>query len=228
MTKRDASPLAAKKGSGTPVWVWLAVAAVVVVAAVVAVVITTSYSSDDLTSAEVTASGSVLPTFTGPGSPDPARGTPAPRLKGSTLAGDPVTIGGDGTPTVLVFLAHWCPVCQKEVPIITDWVAGGGDVDGVDVYSVVTSVDRTRGNYPPGSWLRRADWPFTSIVDDPSNTAANVFGLSAFPYYVAIDAEGNVVERVTGELDAAGFAALVGAARTGVPVTVESGAATPT
>jgi len=48
---------------------------------------------------------------------DPAVGLTAPVLEGASFDGTPITIGGptDG-PTLVVFLAHWCPHCNREVP----------------------------------------------------------------------------------------------------------------
>lgn len=214
-------------GSKTPVWVWAAVAAVVVVALGIALLLTNSSNSNDLTIGEVTASGSALPPFTGQG-PDDGVGRQAPVVRGTNFASEPVTIGEPGTPQVLVFLAHWCPVCQREVPEIVAWANAGGDTQGVEVVGVATSIDRTRGNWPPGAWLRSDGWPYQTLVDDGGNLAGQAFGLTSFPYFVVLDSSGKVVERVSGEVGQAAFAALVDAARSGTPSSpVTGGDSTP-
>jgi hypothetical protein len=50
------------------------------------------------------------------------------------------------------------------------------------------------------------------MADDQGNHAAEALGLSAFPYYVAIDANGAVVARTSGELAIEEIEALVAAA----------------
>jgi cytochrome c biogenesis protein CcmG, thiol:disulfide interchange protein DsbE len=211
----------------TPVAIWIVLAAIVLVALVLAVVLASSEGSRDLTTAPVEATGRVLPRFDAAAIADPAIGMTAPELVGRDFADASVEVLNDGTPKVLVFLAHWCPVCQEEVPDLVAWFEGGGQTGGVEVVAVATSIDRTRANYPPGAWLREERWPWPTLVDDADNLAATTYGLTSFPYFVVVDANGEVVERVSGKLDAAAFDSLLTAARSGVPVAESGGAATP-
>ncbi len=64
-----------------------------------------------------------------------ATGLAAPEVFGQDYAGDEVTITNDGPAQAIVFLAHWCPHCQQEVPRVQEWLDNGGGVDGVDLYS---------------------------------------------------------------------------------------------
>lgn len=227
--RSNPSPTPGRSGGGskTPVWVWAAVAAVVVAALGIALLLTNSSNSNDLTIGEVTASGSALPPYTGEG-PDNALGRQAPVVRGDNFAGEPVTIGEPGTPQVLVFLAHWCPVCQREVPVLVSWSEEGGDTEGVEVVGIATGIDRTRGNWPPGAWLREEGWPYQTLVDDSGNLAGQAFGLTSFPYFVVLDSTGKVVERVSGEIGGSAFAGLIEAARTGTPsAPVTGGDSTP-
>jgi thiol-disulfide isomerase/thioredoxin len=152
--------------------------------------------------------GSPLPRFQSPES-DPAIGQPAPTVTGADFDGRAVTIEPDGRPKLLIFIAHWCPHCQREVPIIQRWLDGRGAPDGVDLVSVVTAINPQQPNYPPDQWLRRERWSVPVIVD-PDDRIAAAYGLNAFPYFVAIDAEGRVVRRLTGELPVETLEELVG------------------
>jgi thioredoxin-like negative regulator of GroEL len=38
-------------------------------------------------------------------------------------------------------------------------------------------------------------------MDDQANTASTAFGLTSYPYWVVLDADGKVVTRLSGELD---------------------------
>lgn len=95
--------------------------------------------------------------------------------------------------------AHWCPHCQAAVPVVRGWVAAGGVPEGVDLVSVATSIDPSAPNYPPDAWLDREGWTAPLIVD-PTNTVAEAYGLTAFPFWVFIGPDGDVRGRVTGEL----------------------------
>jgi cytochrome c biogenesis protein CcmG/thiol:disulfide interchange protein DsbE len=147
--------------------------------------------------------------------PDPAVGRAAPTIAGETLDGDPITIGPDGTAQVIAFVAHWCPHCQKEVPLIVEHLKGTPMPDDVALRTVSTSVDPGRPNYPPKAWLDREGWPVPVLADSENSLGAAVYGLTSFPYFVAVDADGKVVERAIGEISMERFDELVEAARSG-------------
>ena len=145
----------------------------------------------------VTTTGATLPALPDSG-PDPAVGKTAPMLT-SERPGDVVTVEpgeGDG-PLMLVFLAHWCPHCQAELPVLTD-LAEDGAFDGVRTVAVLTSTDPDRPNYPPSAWLDREGWPGDRLFDDPGNVAAAAYGVTSFPFTVYVDADGEVTRRHAG------------------------------
>ncbi len=108
---------------------------------------------------------------------------------------------------VIAFLAHWCPHCQAEVPRLVDVADADGTVDGVALAAVATASSPERPNYPPGPWLADEGWPGPVMVDseveaaDRLPTAAAAYGESGFPFLVAVDADGTVVARASGEKD---------------------------
>src|SRR5690606_27987735 len=126
-----------------------------------------------------TVEGNPLPALPEAGS-DPAVGAAMPVLSGTTLSGDDVTIPAPGRPTMIVFLAHWCPHCQAEVPVVQRWVDEGGLPEGVDLVAVSTAADERRPNYPPAAWLDREGWTAPTLVDG-DGAAATASGVSAFP-----------------------------------------------
>jgi cytochrome c biogenesis protein CcmG, thiol:disulfide interchange protein DsbE len=151
--------------------------------------------------------GASLPEFKG-ATGDPAVGMPAPQVRGSDFDGMPVAIENDGRPKVVLFLAHWCPHCQREVPLVQDWVDNGAVPDGVDLLSVATSIDPAAPNYPPDAWFQREGWTVPVIVD-PTNSVASAYGLSAFPYWVFIGPDGAVRARTVGELPIANLETVI-------------------
>jgi thiol-disulfide isomerase/thioredoxin len=130
---------------------------------------------------------------------DPAVGQEAPVLSGQDLGGHKVTAPADGKPTVVLFLAHWCPHCRREVPKIQDYVEAGGVPKGAELVAVSTAMNPSRPNFPPSEWLGREDWT-SPVLADADDAGAEAYGLPAFPYWVAIDADRRVVVRATGEL----------------------------
>jgi thiol-disulfide isomerase/thioredoxin len=188
-------------------WFLAGIVAVLVVAAVVA--IAASRGDDDVEAKpgevgpRVTVEGTPLPTFAGV-TPDPTLGSPTPVLTGESFDGHRVTTQGTGRPQVIVFLAHWCPHCRAEVPRLVE-LARDGAFDGVDVIAVATDTRPEAPNYPPSAWLEREDWPFPVLADDAELRAGRAFGLRNFPYFVFVDADGDVVGRASGEVDPQGL-----------------------
>ena len=161
----------------------------------------------------VSVSGTALPVL-GDGA-DPAEGVVIPEVDGKDFAGDPVALRRDGVPKLIVFLAHWCPHCRNEVPVITGWLADKGAPEGVELLSVSTAASVDRPNYPPSTWLDQEGWTLPALVDDADGTVARAYGLSAFPFFVAVDAQGEVVARGSGELDVEALEHLIDRARSG-------------
>jgi thiol-disulfide isomerase/thioredoxin len=149
--------------------------------------------------APVRFNGQALPGFEQT-SGDPAIGKALPELHGSNvLDGTPVDITNDGKPKLIFVVAHWCPHCQREVPLIQDWLSKNGTPAGVELYAVSTAVRQSAGNFPPARWLTNEHWIVPTIADSGDNTAANALGMTSIPYFVAVDGSGKVVQRATGE-----------------------------
>jgi cytochrome c biogenesis protein CcmG/thiol:disulfide interchange protein DsbE len=139
---------------------------------------------------------------------DPAVGQAIPLVQGTDFDGQPVAIEANGRPKVLLFLAHWCGHCQTEVPLVQDWIDAGGAPDDVDLLSVASSIDASLPNYPPEEWLDREGWTMPVIVDR-AGTVATAYGLSAFPFWVFVGADGTVIGRLTGELPIADLETII-------------------
>lgn len=148
---------------------------------------------------------------------DAAVGTPAPVLAGVNFDGDPVVIDAatDG-PAMVVFLAHWCPHCNNEIPEINQLRDEGRIPDGLDVIAVSTAVRSDAPNYPPSEWLVEKDWTYPVLVDGEAESdqlpppAAGAYGLTSFPFVTLVDGDGNVAARWAGERGADQIAELIG------------------
>lgn len=146
----------------------------------------------------IVVTGKALPTRSDEGT-DKAIGLAAPVVEGSTPDNATARIGGRGEPTLVAFVAHWCPHCQKEVPVIVS-AANAGAFGDIRLVAVATGTNKQAPNYPPVAWLEREAWTGDVILDDKDATAARAYGLSGYPFLVAIDAQGNVAGRTSGEL----------------------------
>jgi thiol-disulfide isomerase/thioredoxin len=132
---------------------------------------------------------------------DPAViGADAPTLNGFNFDGGAVTVdpGATGEPIMLVFLAHWCPVCNEEVPKLVEWFDSGGVPNELEVIGIATATDPSRSNYPPSEWLLETGWPWRAIPDDGDSTAARAYGVTGFPSIVLMDGSGKVVYAASG------------------------------
>ena len=176
--------------------------AVVALLAIVAVVFTGSSGSsdagDEYGTPQVEGQLSVMPQ-TAPVDRSVA-GEVAPTVVGKDFDGATVTIENDGKAKAIVFLAHWCPHCQNEVPAVQSWLDSGGGVEGTELFSVATAIDPTRDNYPSSEWLDREEWTVPVIVDDAAGSVHSAYGAGPFPYWVFVNSDGTVAFRAAGEL----------------------------
>jgi len=186
------------------VWLIGGIAALIAVAAIVAVA--SQSGSDEVVAGieefgDVLVEGKSLPAFT-TGQTDKAVGMTAPVLTGRGFTGNRI-VTSPGAPTLLVFLAHWCPHCQREVPLLVQWKRDGLVPDGLDVIAITTSTDPASPNFPPSEWLAREEFPalWPVMTDSGEKTAANAMGVSGFPFFVLVDAEGKVALRLSGEIE---------------------------
>jgi thiol-disulfide isomerase/thioredoxin len=223
MNKRPASP--PKK----PWWLWAAIGALIVIALGIAAWATTgndkkvsvgtvgtdNSSSSAAETQPVTVVGTALAPPPQSGA-DTAIGTTPPILKGFNFAGEPIEIApGGGRAKMVVFLAHWCPHCNREIPVIEAWAAGGGVPANLDIIGVSTGVSADRDNYPPSAWIVKMAWKWPVMADSSKSDAALAYGVAGYPTFAIVGADGKVKVRNSGELPVADLDAMVKAALAG-------------
>lgn len=152
----------------------------------------------------VTVEGDPLAPFDGSLPEDPAVGVAAPVVSGASFDGTPITIGAPtDNATLAVFLAHWCPHCNDEVPELLSLEESGDMPEGLDVVGISTAVDPNGPNYPPSEWVVDKGWTWPTMADDEEVTAMTAAGGTSFPFLVVLDADGNVLARRAGSASAA-------------------------
>jgi thiol-disulfide isomerase/thioredoxin len=132
---------------------------------------------------------------------DSAIGLTAPTLNGFAFDGTSLSVTpGDGNPYMVVFLAHWCPHCNDEVPRLIEWKESGAVPADLQVIAVSTGVASDRPNYPPSQWVVNKAWPWPVMADSEAVDAARAYGVSGYPFFVIVGADGKVKARASGEL----------------------------
>ena len=153
----------------------------------------------NLPEGETTITGQGLPEYAGDNDDNVARGLDAPIFSGPNENSDIVSLEKNGNAKVILFLAHWCGFCQKEVPIVQEYIDIIGIPQGVEIIAVATSIDRSRDNYPPHDWLEREGWSEIQIYD-VDRDIGTAYGVNSFPYWVFLDKDLKIVARRTGNL----------------------------
>jgi thiol-disulfide isomerase/thioredoxin len=230
--RRKAQSKVARSGEdgSNPLTMWIALGVVLVLGIGIAIFATRgddSAAGTDSGGSTVTTGGSSLPDsqpVTITGDPlvkftatqgDPAIGVTAPLLTGLNFNGEAITIDPAANgPYMLVFLAHWCPHCNAEVPRLLDWKHSGAVPPELNVVGVATAVSPSSANYPPSSWFSNMGWEWPVMVDETkgdgaAGAAAEAYGASGWPYFVIVGADGKVKTRVSGEVQASELQTLV-------------------
>lgn len=138
-----------------------------------------------------------------PGRAGGAVGGPAPPIELVRL--DEPSGGGEGTvslaalrgrPVVVNFFASWCVPCRKELPAFRDVAER---YEGRVAFLGVNHQDTRSGGR---AMLDEFDVPYAAGYD-PKGEVAVEYGLFGMPSTVFVSAEGELLERHTGELSAA-------------------------
>lgn len=155
----------------------------------------------------VTVTGESLFPYDSSNPQDPAFGSEAPLISGFDFQGDAVTVDPSASgPYMLVFLAHWCPHCNAEVPRLLDWKGSGAVPAELNVLGVATAASPSSTNYPPHEWFSNRGWSWPVLVDESlgegeAGKAAVAYGATGWPYFVIVGADGLVKARVSGEIE---------------------------
>ncbi len=128
-----------------------------------------------------------------------ARGELAPDFKLSLLGPEPLYLTLDelrGQPVVLSFWVSWCGHCRAQTPFLREAYATYGP-EGVRFVGVnVREAEDVVQQYVT---QQEIDYDITLDTD---GTVAQLYGVSGFPTTYFIDAQGQVVDRHVGSLDA--------------------------
>jgi thiol-disulfide isomerase/thioredoxin len=139
---------------------------------------------------DVTVEGAPRTDLIATGEPIPAYS--APGLDGATVS----WTDRQGSPTLLVVWAPWCPHCQVELPIVQRVAS---DYPGVAVTSIASAIGQSDGPTPQ-EYVADNGITFPVAVDDGNMTLLKALGVTGFPTIYMVDADGNVVDSRSGEV----------------------------
>ena len=125
-------------------------------------------------------------------------GDPAPSVEAPTLAGDGVIALEDlrGKPVLVNFWASWCVPCEAEA----GYLEAAHRAYGEEVHFLGVNVKDAHSDAM--AFVDRYDVSYRQVRDE-SLEWYEAFGLTGQPETFLIDAEGEVVEHVTGEFTSA-------------------------
>lgn len=117
-------------------------------------------------------------------------GTPAPAFELVTFTGEAYSKASlKGQPTLLVFWASWCPVCQKELPVLGRFY----EKDRPTRLRVISiGFSDLRGKIEGYVKAHPEAFVFPTAFDI-DNDVAQAFKITATPTLVLLDAQGNIV-----------------------------------
>lgn len=142
---------------------------------------------------------------------DPAIGMKVPEIRARNFDGGPVSlrISSIKRPTMVVFLAHWCPHCNREIPRIQELDASGGIPADLRVVGVATGSRNDQANWPPSVWLQDMKWKWEAAADSEDGKIFAAYGGVSFPTMVLVGPDGTVKDRFSGEMEVAELGARI-------------------
>ena len=123
-----------------------AVVLVVGLAVAIGVTLVDEPLDGNLPEGETTVIGQILPEYAGENDDNIVQGQEAPTFSGPNENSEIVSIEKNGNAKALLFLAHWCGYCQKEVPIVQEYI----DLIGIPclLYTSPSPRDRSLSRMP--------------------------------------------------------------------------------
>jgi thiol-disulfide isomerase/thioredoxin len=122
----------------------------------------------------------------------PAKGEIAPDFSVSTLDGGTFSLSEQrGKPTVVLFMAYWCPTCVPEAQALKQLHEEYGD----RVSILALDVDPSSSPEALQQFLEWAGHPTYTFGFDKNNAALQKYKVRVLDTTIIIDADGNIVYR---------------------------------
>ena len=127
--------------------------------------------------------------FSGPGEQRAAAATTAPAFELVTFSGESYSNQTQkGRPVLLVFWAPWCKVCQRDLPLLSEFYQHHKPTE-LAVVSI--GFADTRSNVERFVKERPGTFVYPTAYDE-DRWVAQAFKVNATPTYVLMDAQGSI------------------------------------
>lgn len=137
-------------------------------------------------------------------------GSAAPNGAAPTLAGPDVVTGEalslaslEGKPTLVLFWAHWCPHCQKMMPVFQEFADEHSDEFNVLTVATAIGAQPSQPQFSSPKRLMTTQDITLPTMRDGENDAANAYDVKGFPAMYLVDANGVLVGSAQGEMSQA-------------------------
>jgi len=120
---------------------------------------------------------------------------PAKDFELKNLAGETIALSNFfGHPVIVNFWATWCPPCREEMPIFQKFA------DMYDTRLIVLAVNAGEKEEVVRNFVEESGLDLVFLLD-PTNSAAELYGVRGFPMTFFIDEQGTLLRTHLGELD---------------------------
>ena len=122
---------------------------------------------------------------------------PATDFEAESLGGERVSLSDlRGKVVMLDFWSSWCPPCRREAPALAQVYS---EYEGRNVEFIGVAIWDDRGSVE--GHVREFGLPYPNLLDDKGRIAIS-YGVKGIPEKFFVDAEGNLVRRFVGPMEA--------------------------
>lgn len=127
---------------------------------------------------------------------------PAPPLAGpDVVTNEPLSLASvKGKPTLLVFWAHWCPHCQKMMPVFQQFADDHSDAFNVLTVATAIGAQPSQPQFSSPKRLMTTQDITLPTMRDGDGAAATAYDVTGFPAMYLVDANGVLVGSAQGEM----------------------------
>jgi thiol-disulfide isomerase/thioredoxin len=112
----------------------------------------------------------------------------APQLDGTTIQGQPVSLGSSTRPTLVYFWGTWCPVCRLEE----------GTIEAISADHPVLTVAMQSGSNADLLRYQQERGLKAPVLNDSTGEQAVNWGVRVTPTFFVVDRQGQIRFRETG------------------------------
>lgn len=141
---------------------------------------------------------------------DPEIGKAAPEISGTNIQnGKEVALSDfEGKATLVTFWAHWCPFCQKELPVIQQVYEQDKDKYNFLTVSLNEGQQPAKPEFASAQAFIKTNGMTMPTIRDESDTIGKAWNITSYPTLYVITPDGKVAQKLTGaqtaaEIDAA-------------------------